>query len=61
MPASVALTIARMSSVSVGAFWSAAVPLVRRMPFIVLTTIGLCVGDSSPTALWASAIALSLR
>ena len=38
-PASVALTIARISSISVADFCAGAVPFVRRIPFIVFATI----------------------
>ncbi len=59
VPASVASTIVRISSVSAAVFCAGAVPFVRRMPFMVLRTIALCVGDSSPTALCASAMAFN--
>jgi hypothetical protein len=38
-----------------------AVPFMRRIPFMVFATIAPCVGDSSPIALWASAMAFNLR
>jgi hypothetical protein len=60
-PASVVSTIARISSANAAVFCVAAVPSVRRIPFSVLRTMAAWVGDSSPAALCASAIASNLR
>ena len=53
--------MARMSSVSVGAFCAAAVPSVRRVPLSVARTMPADVGDSAPIALCASAMAIGRR
>ena len=50
-PTSVAAAMARTSSVRAGAFWTGAVPKVRRMPFMVFATRELCVGEPNPAAL----------
>jgi hypothetical protein len=60
-PASAASTIARISSVSVGALGADAVPSVRRMPLSVFRTMPADVGEFSPVALCASAIAFKRR
>jgi hypothetical protein len=51
-PASVVSTIARMSAVSAGAFCTAAVPIVRLMPFGVFRTRGFVMQPSGYMTTW---------